>query len=376
MFRLMFGFCYDVAGERQRVAEGTVPTHRMWGFAELSELGWLTELAPPMPRLWRPLGAIGWRLWQTLWFFREAKGTAAIIAVHEITALLYLLGRALGCKGPPVVVLDLAVVHPKNLSGYRFWIWRWLLPKADRIVSLVAANCSELHERFGVDPRRSRHVPMAVDIRFSESASVECEQDFVLSVGTNDGKDFETLMEALPLGVRLIVVTDAYNASKIKDHPFYGASVEVKEAVSAVALRDLYLTAAVVVIPLADTPHGSGHTVLLETMSMGKIVVVSDARSMRDYIHCDGAVFKVPVGDSAALRAAIQETLRHPERFSAMREQAARQVRCKFDVRQFARRLDRIIADLALARSSAAVVVAGSDCTKPGEGGENYASVS
>jgi glycosyltransferase involved in cell wall biosynthesis len=372
----MFGFCHDVAGELQRVVEGTVPTHRLWGFAELAELGWSTELAPRLPGHWRPLGAKGWRLWQSLWFFREAKSTAAIIAVHEITALLYLLGRALGCKGPPVVVLDLAVLHPKNLSGYRFWIWRWLLPKADRIVSLVGANCAELHRRFGVDLRRTRHVPMAVDIRFSEKASEEGEQDFVLSVGTNDGKDFETLMEALPLGVRLIVVTDAYNAQKIKSHPCYGAAVEVREAVSAVVLRKLYLTAAVVVIPLGDTTHGSGHTVLLETMSMGKIVVVSDARCMRDYIHCDAAVLSVPVGDSVALRLAIQETLGYPERFSAMRERAVAQVRCKFDVRQFARRLDRIIADLVPARSCAAVVVAGSDCTRTGEGGENYASVS
>jgi glycosyltransferase involved in cell wall biosynthesis len=353
-----------------------VPTHRLWGFVELITLGWWVELSPEPPGWWKPFGTMGWRVWQTLWLLKMEKGATAIVAVHEIAALLLLLVRALGRNGPPLLLLNLGLLHPKNSSGLRLWVWRWLLRKADGVVSLVEGNGGELARLFGVEPIRNRFLPMAVDPEFLGRASAGMEEDFVLAVGTNDGKDFETLLEALPLGVRLVVVTDAYNAGKVRRHACFGGSVELMEAVSAERLRELYRRSAVVVIPLADTPHGSGHTVLLETMSMGKIVVVSASRSMRDYIKPAGAVLSVPVGDAVALRVALKDALQHPERFAAMREQAAEQVRSQFDIRRFGEGLDRIITELVAKRSGVAAVAAGAGDTKKKEGEKSYASVS
>ena len=204
---------------------------------------------------------------------------------------------------------------------------------------------------FEVEARRTRFLPMAVDSEFLGKAAAQNEKPFVLAVGTNDGKDFETLLEALPLGRRLVVVTDSFNARKVRCHPCFGGLVDVMENVPAEALRVLYLDAAVVVIPLADTTHGSGHTVLLETMSMGKIVVVSRARCMQSYVNVGRTAISVPVGDAKAMRSALEDALQHPERFSKMREQAAAQVRSTFEIRHFAKGLDAIIRELAATRS-------------------------
>jgi glycosyltransferase involved in cell wall biosynthesis len=219
-------------------------------------------------------------------------------------------------------------------------------------------------------------LPMAVDSEFLGRAPVGTEKRFVLAVGTNDGKDFLTLLEALPLGVRLVVVTDSYNARKVRSHPCFGGLVEVMEAVSAEALRELYRDAAVVVIPLADTPHGSGHTVLLETMSMGKVVVVSGARCMRDYVTPEGVALVVPVGDVSALRTALEETLQHPERFADMRERAAVQVRSTFGIQRFGEGLDRIIRQLAARRVGGESEAARAEGSKKKEEKKSYASVS
>jgi glycosyltransferase involved in cell wall biosynthesis len=374
--RLLYAFSYGVAFELDRVSQRSVPTHRLWGFVELRALGWEVELSTELPGAWRPLGTIGWRVWQTLWLLRRGKGAAGIIAVHEISALLLLLARGLGWRGAPVVVLNLGLLHPKNSAGYRLWIWRWLLRKADGVVSLVEAHGAELTRLFGVKASRTMFLPMAVDPDFLGRADAHLEDSFVLAVGTNDGKDFESLLEALPLGVRLVVVTDPYNARKVRNHPCFGGLIEVMEAVSAEKLRELYKSAAVVVIPLADTPHGSGHTVLLETLSMGKIVVVSAARCMRDYVSEGGTALVVPVGDVAAMRAALQETLQHPQRFSEMRERAAAQVRSTFDIRQFGEGLDRMIKKLAVGRSDVFAGENGTSGTKKKKGKKSYASIS
>lgn len=374
--RLLYAFSYEAAFELHRVNQHSVPTHRLWGFVELCALGWEVELSTALPGVWKPVGTIGWRVWQTLWLLRREKGAAGIIAVHEISALLLLLARGVGRRGAPVVVLNLGLLHPKNCSGYRHWIWRWLLRKADGVVSLVEAHGAELTRLFGVKTSRAMFLPMAVDPDFLGRADANLEKNFVLAVGTNDGKDFETLLTALPLGVRLVVVTDPYNARKVRNHPCFGGTIELIEAVPAERLRELYKSAAVVVIPLADTPHGSGHTVLLETMSMGKIVVVSAARCMRDYISGEGTALTVPVGDVAAMRAALQETLQHPQRFSEMRERAAAQVRSTFDIRQFGEGLDRIIKELAAGRSGVIAGDNGTAGTKKKEGKKSYASIS
>jgi glycosyltransferase involved in cell wall biosynthesis len=193
---------------------------------------------------------------------------------------------------------------------------------------------------------------MSVDCSFVGRADPSAGEGFVLAVGTNDGKDFETLLEALPLGLRLVVVTDPYNAEKVRKHPCFGGSVEVRESVPAVELLGLYKSAGVVVVPLADTPHGSGHTVLLETMGMGKIVVVSNVRCMQDYLGGDDAVLSVPPGDAKSLRAAIEESLKYPERFRDMRERAAAVVRSKFNMERFGRRFERLVTDLVAGRST------------------------
>jgi glycosyltransferase involved in cell wall biosynthesis len=374
--RLLYAFSYGVPFELERIRQGSVPTHRLWGAVELDAMGYTVDLSPGPVGWWKRLGASGWRAWQTRWLLGEEGRAAAIVAVHEISALLLLFVRALGWGSAPVVVLDLALLHPKNCTGYRRWIWRWLLPQAGRVVSLVSANRAELTRIFGVQPARTVFLPMSIDSRFLGKAAAALEKNFVLAVGTNDGKDFETLLEALPLGTRLVVVTDSYNAGKVKSHWCFGAQVEVLEAVPAKELRELYREAAVVVVPLSDTPHGSGHTVLLETMAMGKVVVVSRARCMRDYISDDRAVLSVPVGNAAALREVLEEVLSYPERFCEMRERAAAQVRSTFEITRFAQGLDRILRELTEENACRAPGDHGFAGKQEKEGGKSYASVS
>jgi len=157
------------------------------------------------------------------------------------------------------------------------------------------------------------------------------------------------------LGESLVIVTDGFNAAKIRAHRCFGAGIQVREAVPAVELRELYRQAKLVVIPLADTAHGSGHTVLMENMALGKILIVSASRSMRGYLEDGVNAISVPVGDPGALRKALQSVLAHPERFKAMRERAAFDARERFKAEDFARQLLVLRDSVAVARGKQAV---------------------
>ena len=349
---VLFVYALPIRHEFQRYAEGTVPSHRLWGAAEMQQRGWRVKYCPdPAPR-WARFGGLGWRLWQSAWAVRRSVGACGVVAVHEVSAMFLLLARRVGVLRCPVLVLNMAMLHSRNLSGCRLLLWRWLLGGADAVASLVRSQNSGVARHFGVSWERLVHLPMGVDAAFGGRADAGAEERFCLAVGTNDGKDFETLVEAMPLGEKLVVVTDSFNAAKVERHRSFGSGIEVRMGVPAVELRELYLRAAVVIIPLADTRHGSGHTVLLETMALGKIVIVSESVHMRDYINNGVNALCVPVGDSVAMRRALLEALNYPERFAGMRERAASDARRHFGMGRFAAQLEEWLGLAVLGRGN------------------------
>ena len=351
---VLFAFERPSWAELARYKEGRVPSHRLWGFCEMGALGVSAELCATPDGLFGRLGTQGWRVWQTSWMLRQ-KNVSAIVAVHEISAVFLLAIRRLGFHGPPLLIINFGLLHRKSQSGFRRWIWRRLLPSADAIVSLVEAQSETVSNVFGIPIGRCHFLPMPLDSAFFQKVDPREEKGFCLAVGTNDGKDFETLLEALPLGQSLVIVTDGFNAAKIRAHRCFGSGIQVREAVPAVELRELYRQARLVVIPLADTPHGSGHTVLMENMALGKVLIVSASRSMRGYVEDGINAISVPVGDAGALRKAMQNVLAHPEQFEAMRERAALDARVRFKAEDFARKLLVLWNSLAGARGNRAV---------------------
>lgn len=85
-------------------------------------------------------------------------------------------------------------------------------------------------------------------------------------------------------------------------------------------LRDLYARSRFVVVPLRPSDTDNGVTVILEAMAMGKAVICSRTRGQVDVLEDGVTGLFVPVGDVAALRAAILELWRDPFRAREMGE--------------------------------------------------------
>lgn len=335
--KFWYAFPSPVHHEVRLVRDRLVPSHRLWGMVELGGLGCDVELSSRLPKALTPYGLQAWRLWQTFWILRKASEEDCIVAVHEVSAIFLLLARRLRVATPKIIILNLALLHPKNHTGLRNAVWRVLLKGVDRIVSLVESQSPSIERHFGVRPERLAFLPMMVDCGYFQKANPCEEERFILAVGTNDGKDFETLLEALPLGERLVVITDSFNAGKIRAHNSFGQGVEIYQNVPALELMNWYRRACVVVIPLADTPHGSGHTVLLENMALGKIIVVSESRSMHGYVKSGINCIGVPVADAKVLRGVLERILDSPKEYDGLRMNAVRDAREYFAAVRFGR---------------------------------------
>lgn len=352
--RILFLYNADWTREIDDVARGKVPSHRLFGLSELKLLGYQAFAcpAPASIRLALKRPAL-WRVYQAIFARLQQQQIDCIVATHEAAALPVLLLKRLGFLRTPIVILSVALLHPRNMRGVRGKLWRWALPTADTVICYASAQVDWLVAEFALAAERVAFVPFGVDVDYfprTEPKPHRAPADSdVISVGANEGKDFPTLLAALPGGVRMTIVTDDYNANQIaKTHnaAVMVGRVRVFKAVPIDRLRSLYDEAAFHVIPLLETRFSSGQTVLLENMAMGRVVIVTDTSATRDYALHDVTALTVRPGDVEQLRQRIEALLKDPERFRCVGEGAAARVRECFSARRTARRIADLIERL------------------------------
>ena len=349
---LLLAYSADWTKELVDYERGMVPSHRLFGFAELREHGYRTDLCRTPRRLGKLLSSPpSWRVFQALWALVHQRRYTCIVATTESPALPLLVLKAAGLIRKPVVVVSVALLHAKNATGPRRALWARCIRCADAVIVYAAEQATAVRQRFRIDGERVVFVPLGVDTAYfsPEDGGEQWEsgERFVLAVGTNEGKDFGTLVRAMPPGVPLLVVTDASNAEVISLTKPSNPLVTVAHAVPIRRLRELYRAATVQVIPLHERPYSSGQTVLLENMASGKAVIVSDVSGVRDYVTPGVTATVVAPGDVAALRRAINEALDVPAARRRIGCAAAAAVRQEYSTQRFAARLSKIIAEVS-----------------------------
>jgi glycosyltransferase involved in cell wall biosynthesis len=219
---------------------------------------------------------------------------------------------------------------------------------ACRIVCFAEAQRERLLEQTGVAEERVSTLLLGVDERFFRPGSPPAD-GYVLAVGRDLARDYATFVDAVQaLPRRAILVASSRNLVGVATPP----NVEVRLDVDYPELRDLYAGAACVVIPTHPEghPHGadcSGQTALLDAMAMGRPVVVSERRTLREYATNGVNALTVPPADPTALRAAVEEMLADRDQAEALGAAARTAIEMRHTTTLFAARLAEILRPLA-----------------------------
>jgi glycosyltransferase involved in cell wall biosynthesis len=129
-------------------------------------------------------------------------------------------------------------------------------------------------------PGKCRVIQFGVDDDFWKGAQAEgAENAYILSVGSDAGRDYQTLLQChfeLPLKI----------VTRQKVAP--GTNTELLSDLDDKALRELYQKAFCVVIPLHDIPQPSGQSATLQAMHCGAPVVITRTKGFWNPEHfCD-----------------------------------------------------------------------------------------
>lgn len=229
------------------------------------------------------------------------RNSDLVLCIFENTAFFLCLLRHLFRFKPKIVLMEV------NGRGWRprDLILDVVMPRVDHVIVLTRQQADYVRTAY-----RTNREPAVLDWVVDElfyTPQRGYDQGYILAVGEDSSRDFETLIAAcakidrpLVLKTGRDVVVPASMLDRVRI---------VRDRLPHRAFRDLYAGAAVVAVPLVPTDHPGGISTLLEAMAMGRPIVASDSGTTRDILEdgCTGLI--VPSREPEAFRAALHRVL-------------------------------------------------------------------
>jgi glycosyltransferase involved in cell wall biosynthesis len=273
--------------------------------------------APPRrgPAWWRMAGEV---------LRRQAEYDAVVTWGEKITFAL--LAHQFSGPSKPHVALMYQFEKP-NIRVPMALLKR----KIQSVVTWSSVQRRVLIEQIGFPAERVYLIRHYVDQIFYRPRTVEA--DMISAVGA-EMRDYVTLKVALQgTDVRCHIAADhvrvpgrlrLLNDRRVAIEAVGGpASSQLTQGrMTLLQLRDLYARSRFVVIPLLHSDTDNGVTCILQAMAMGKPVICSRTRGQVDVIQDGVTGLYVPVGDAAAMRAAILSLWNDPQRARQMGQNA------------------------------------------------------
>lgn len=310
--------------------------------AQLFDFGWFQQRAEhePFTRilyfLARKFGH--WSEWLSLRAVWSMRNYDAIYATGEdvgiFTALLLRLFRI---QTPRLIVrMESPIFGSTNFRRLVFKaVLRFSARRMNTILNRTQAHVSYLYQQVGLSGTEAFFAPETTDTVFFNCKTPEVKQStlefltgpYLVSAGL-EMRDYETLISA----VRGLPITALICAGS----PWAKVSYSVTEgelpenvivrSFNALEMRELYRSAAFVVLPIKPTLRACGMNVVLEAWAMGRAVIASQTEGLQSYIEDKTTGYFVTPESVPELRSAIQQLILDPSEAQRLGENGYQKV--------------------------------------------------
>jgi len=358
----------------QKYQDGQIPSDFFYGFVELSsgdKRFVLDEFEYPAHikrngtvfRAWQTLDkALSFfclcnlRLRLAIGFFKKLVNRELVITNIDSIGLSIALIRFLH----PIPQLHLHISQGltnelESQKGRNQWKWEirrvlstQLLKQMDAVVVLGEGAARSLVEYGLVSRDRLKTIQFGVDTNFWNPGGIESEEkSYLLSVGSDAGRDFDTLLKSKPpLPCKLVTrrTVDLTGKNELFDKV---------ENLTDEALRDIYRKARFVIVTLQDIPQPSGQSVSLQAMACGTPVLITRTKGFwhpEKLGEGDGIFFIPNPGDVVSLQQMMDKLCCNNEDLMRAGKQAVEAVSSRYSMERFAQKLKRI-SDVILENS-------------------------
>lgn len=356
-------FVEDAVGAKGRIAflfkrgrevrtQGSFPTEFLYGMVQLQRAGYdvqiITDgdlgLDSPPSRVWRALSQLVYVLTGIPWWplhrlmqrqVRERLDEFdCVVATTNVFGVCLGVLRRLGVIRPRVLFIAMGLIEPTT-AGRVIRVYRWLFRKGVALRALSEVDAEHLASHIGIPVS---HIPFGVDAQFwkpDEERSRMIGGDYVLSIGNDSNRDYQTLLDAWkPEYPLLRIVTGQALATS-------AANVEIqpgdwhKQILTDQQVRTLMQQARFVILPIGNTVQPSGQSVCLQAMACAKAVVITDFPGLwnRELLRDgDTCVLAGAPGSCSGIQDAVERLLADSELADAIGSRARKIVESNLNV--------------------------------------------
>lgn len=335
------------------------PGHHLWGATDLHKYGIEVEILPH--EKYKILKGIGNRikilgdLDQQLRILFKKPSYDLVYSGWQLNAVVLAFLRSIGIFKKPIVT----IMHrsfKKNLLNDI--IVNLFISKHDKILCLSSVIQNQLRDKFNIPEEKLAVLLLGIDLSFYQNKEGEVLDEekaqntgFILSVGKTS-RDYNTLVKAFKeIDYNLKLYCSADSAPTILNIPS-NIKVQFNENSSVLSYEELqseHEKAYAVAIPLdipserADDVTLIGNTSLLESMAMGKAVVMTRNRQIDIDIEKEGIGIWVEHGDVKGWQQAISHLLENPQETKEMGNRARRLCEEKYNLEIFSSKLAQLL---------------------------------
>lgn len=181
----------------------------------------------------------------------------------------------------PMVCYDSLFPLPKN--SIKKYLIRICIRWSDKIITYSKHQAKKYSLFAGVPIEKFEAIEFVLDNEFYKTTNPKIPtRPYVLSIGRDTGRDFETLARACALiDLNLKLVTLPY---LVKDSISNSANIEIYQNISYSKLFELYSGSTAIVVPLKEgLDYASGIRAILEAITLNRPVIVSET----DYVKAN-----------------------------------------------------------------------------------------
>jgi len=247
------------------------------------------------------------------------------------------------------VAINSSILMRRNAERpARLMLLKKLWSSYARIICISSEQVEDF-ARLGIPRTQLVFIPFGVDVHFFQPSDVSYEEDLIVSVGRDAGRDYATLFRA-------VEHTD-YPCIVVAAHKNIPPGMPIPENVSVLydrsltEVRDLYARARIVVVPSKDgnVPEGSdcsGQTVILDALAAGKTVIATHRSWIADYFVPGQDLMVVPPNEPETLAKAIDALWNDAEKRKSLAESGHDKVAAHYTTTAFAEALLKLMDSL------------------------------
>lgn len=244
-----------------------------------------------------------------------------------------------------IAISSSTLIRRHNVHPIRLFLLKKFWASYTRIIC-ISSEQREDFIRLGIVRERLVFLPLGIDENFFKPTDASLEEDLIVSVGRDMGRDYSILFEAAECTKHsFIVVAEKKNIPSDRPIP---ANVSVQYHRSLAEIRKLYARACLVVVPSRDSlvPDGSdcsGQTVIMDALAAGKAVIATERSWITDYFVPDQDLVVVPSNDSGALAKAIDSLCEDASRRERLAASGRSKVLAHYTTKKFAESLQKLM---------------------------------